>query len=74
MKARERRKAGGLLKDIAIDLDVPLPTVSRWCEGITPAKPKAIQAIEMKTLGISRKDIAPQFGISDRTLRRWLNK
>ena len=73
VKAREHRNAGGLLKDIAIDLDVPLPTVSRWCEGITPAKPKAIQAIEMETLGISRKDIAQQLGVSDRTLRRWLN-
>ena len=72
-KACELRQNGAILKDISDDLDVPLQTVSRWCEGITPAKPKTIQAVEMETLGIPRKEIAKQLSVSDRTLRRWLN-
>ena len=73
VKAREHRKSGGLLKDIAIDLDVPIQTVSRWCEGITPNTSKKEQAAKMEFLGVPRKEIAKSLGVSDRTLRRWFN-
>ena len=72
-KACELRQNGAILKDIAIDLDVPIQTVSRWCQGITPNISKKEQAVKMETLGISRKEIAKTLGVSDRTLRRWFN-
>jgi len=36
--ARQRRKKGEKLKDIAGDLDVSLKSVSLWCESITPKR------------------------------------
>ena len=54
-KARERRKSGTLLSEIASEFNISEGTASKWCKGISPAKQHSKQTNK---------------SISDRTYRR----
>ena len=73
-QAREMRKNGKEIADIAADLHVNISTVSRWCRGIDPKADLKAKARQMDEDGIKRKVIAKELGVSAKTLRRWLGK
>ena len=65
-EARQRRKDGALLSQIAEEFDVPLSTAGVWCQGITPKK-------ETSDSG-SVKDIIEQGGVPKSTAYRRTEK
>ena len=86
-KACELRQNGAILKDIAADLDVPIQTVSRWCQGITPnPNQKKIKRdaknLELKNEAyrlydqekLSYREIARRLGKAPNTIKGWIQK
>ena len=65
-EARQRRKDGALLSQIAEEFDVPLSTAGVWCQGITPQK----QTNDSRSI----KEIQGQDGVSEKTAYRRTEK
>lgn len=85
-EARERRKSGTLLSEIAAEFNISEGAASKWCKGVSPSKPKPKQtngrtkkhhtnikakAFEMKKDGHSITKIADILGKNKSTISRW---
>ena len=86
-EARKLRQQGAILKDISADLGVPLQTVSRWCEGITPNPNQKKAKREAKNLELkneayrlydqeklSYREIGKRLGKAPNTIKGWIQK
>ena len=79
-KACELRQNGAILKDIAIDLDVPIQTVSRWCQGIKPDKNTKKLVVMNKAYRLyhqdklSYREIGKRLGKAPNTIKGWMQK
>ena len=86
-EARKLRQQGAILKDISADLGVPLQTVSRWCEGITPNPNQKKAKREAKNLelkneayrlydqeNLSYREIGKRLGKAPNTIKGWIQK
>ena len=74
-KAREMRKAGKELQEIAEVFGVSKKTVSQWCQGIDPKTELKARARKMDEEGtLTRKEIAAELEVSLPTIRKWIGK
>ena len=86
-EARKMRQNGAILKDISTDLDVPLQTISRWCQGITPNPKQKKAKREAKNLELKKeayrlynheklsyREIGKRLGKAPNTIKGWVNK
>ena len=73
-QARELRKAGKELQEIAEATGFSIKTVSLWCQGIDPRAEIKARARKMDEDGMKRKDIAAELEVSHPTIRKWLGK
>ena len=85
--SRKMRQKGAILKDIAADLDVPIQTVSRWCQGIIPNPNQKKAKRDAKNLELkneayrlydqekfSYREIAKRLGKAPNTIKGWIQK
>lgn len=73
-KAREMRKDGNELSEIAEATGFHINTIGKWCKGINPKAQQQFHARELEKQGLKRKEIAAKLGVHLSTLRRWLGK
>ena len=73
-QAREMRKDGNELSEIAEATGFHINTVGKWCKGINPKAQQQLHARELEKQGLKRKEIAAKLGVHLSTLRRWLGK
>ena len=74
-KAREMRRAGESLKEIATQLGISYEGVRLWCQDIPNPKPnsdKRIEAVRMASEGVDGSVIASQLNVHRTTVNRWL--
>ena len=73
-QAREMRKAGTDIKEIAGTVGFATGTVSQWCQGIDPKADLKAKARKMDANGMKRKEIANELGLHKSTLQRLIGK
>ena len=73
-QARELRKDGKALQEIAEKVRFSKNTISDWCADIDPKVKQKAKARKMDEDGMKRKDIAAELGVGVQTLRRWIGK
>ena len=71
-KAREMRKDGKALQEIADATGFSLNTVSRWCKGINMNAKRILEAKALEKQGVKRQEIVMKLQVSPGTLRKWL--
>ena len=72
--AREMRKDGKALSEIAEAIGFHLNTVGKWCKGINPKAQQQLHARELEKQGLKRIEIAAKLGVNRKTVQRWLGK